>query len=225
MFPENAPGPSLSASQPLRSGAPPTASSAQPPAAAQPLPARQIRRRWDPTHDLGRPQGDSRHGRERVQVELHSVDISGSEGDRPQGVLQKIQEGDALGLGQCRYNGRTCPRTWDDKRNDHHGNAGHRATDWRRICDFLGGGSLPARCTLHVKAGRADPVELQSGVGDDRKRNDSEQGDQSRTGRLPRRHRRPCCQTEQRRVRGPLHRRQLAHHIFVNKNFKVIGAD
>ena len=46
----------------------------------------------------------------------------------------------------------------------------------RRIRDFLGGrgGPLPARRTVHVKAGRSDPSELQSGVGDDRQRNDSE---------------------------------------------------
>ena len=44
------------------------------------------------------------------------------------------------------------------------------------ICGFLGGrgGPLPARCTGHVKAGRSDPGELQSGVGDDRQRNGSE---------------------------------------------------
>ena len=66
------------------------------------------------------------------------------------------------------------------------------------------------RCTDHVKAGRSDPGELQPGVRDDRQRNGSEQGDGSRAGRLPGGRRRPCCAAEQRRVRGPLHRRQLA---------------
>ena len=123
-------------------------------------------------------RGSIRHGRQRVHVELHTVDISGSEGDRRRGVLYDIPEGDELDLGECHYNRRKRPRTWDDdQRNDHHGHAGHRATDWRRrICDFLGGrgGPLPARCTDHVKAGRSDPGELQSGVGDDRQRNDRE---------------------------------------------------
>ena len=62
----------------------------------------------------------------------------------------------------------------------------------------------------HVKAGRPDPGELQSGLRDDRQRHDRESGDRSGTGRLSRRRRRPCGQAEQRRVRGPQHRRQLA---------------
>ena len=52
-----------------------------------------------------------------------------------------------------------------------------RATDRRRrICDFHDGrgGPLQARCTVNVKAGRSDPSELQSGVGDDRWWNGSE---------------------------------------------------
>ena len=68
--PGNAPGPSPSASQPSRSRAAPTASSAQPPAAAQPLPARQIRRRWRPLRGLDRPQGEHRTlGLDRPQGE------------------------------------------------------------------------------------------------------------------------------------------------------------
>ena len=104
----------------------------------------------------------------------------GSEGDRRRGVLYDIPERDELDLGECHYKWRKRPRTWDgqhDQRNDHRGHAGHRATDWqRRICGFLGGRGrpLPARCAEHVKAGRSDPGELQSGVGDDRQRNDSE---------------------------------------------------
>ena len=125
-------------------------------------------------------RGSIRHGQQRVHVGLHIDDISGSEGDRQRGVLYDIPERDKLDLGECHYKWRKRPRTWDgqhDQRNDHHGHAGHRATDWqRRICGFLGGrgGPLPARCTDHVKAGRSDPGELQSGVGDDRQRNDSE---------------------------------------------------
>jgi hypothetical protein len=44
------------------------------------------------------------------------------------------------------------------------------------FCDFLHGKGdpLPARCTDHVKAGRSDPGELESGVGDDRQRNGSQ---------------------------------------------------
>jgi hypothetical protein len=106
-----------------------------------------------------------------------SNDIGGCESDRRRGVLYDIPEGDELDLGECRYNRRTRPRTWDDQRSDHHGDAGHRGTEWRRrICDILGGrcDPLPARGTDHVKPGRPDPARLQAGIGDDRQRNDSE---------------------------------------------------
>ncbi len=63
---------------------------------------------------------------------------------------------------------------------------------------------------VHVQAGRYDPGQLQPGVGDDRRRNDSEQGDGSCARRIPGGHRRPGGEVEQWRVRGPLHRRQLA---------------
>ena len=45
-----------------------------------------------------------------------------------------------------------------------------------RICDFLGGNGdpLPAGGTDHLKAGRSDPGQLESGVGDDRQRNNGE---------------------------------------------------
>ena len=121
-------------------------------------------------------RGSIRHGRQCVHFELHYVDISGSEGDRRRSVLYDLPEGHELDLGECHHNRRRRPRTWDDQRNDHHGHAGHRATDWRRIYDFLGGRGdpLPARCTDDVKAGRSNPSELHTGIGNDRQRNRSE---------------------------------------------------
>jgi len=122
-------------------------------------------------------RGSIGHGRQRVHVELHNVDISGCEGDRQRGVLYDIPEGDEFDLGERHYNRRTDPRTWDDQRSNHHSHAGHRPTNWRRrIWDILGGRGdpLPARGTDHLKAGRSDPAKLQSGVGDDRQRNDRE---------------------------------------------------
>jgi hypothetical protein len=44
-------------------------------------------------------------------------------------------------------------------------------------------------------------------------------------GRLPRGHGEPRRAAEQRRLRRTPDRRQLAHHIFVNKDFKVVGAE
>src|SRR6266851_1277279 len=37
-------------------------------------------------------RGSIRHGRQHVHVELHTIDISGSEGDRQRGVLYDIPE-------------------------------------------------------------------------------------------------------------------------------------
>jgi hypothetical protein len=51
---------------------------------------------------------------------------------------------------------------------------------------------------------------LQGGVRHHRQRNHGDGGDKRRIGGLPGRHRRSCCPAEQRRVRSPLHRRQLA---------------
>ena len=136
----------------------------------------QIRRGIQRSVWTGR-RGSIRHGQQRVDVELHDDDIGRSAGDRQRGVLDDIPERHELDLGKCHYTRQRRPRTWDHQRNDHHGHAGHRATDWRqRIWDFLGsgGGPLPARCTDHVEAGRSDPGELQPGVGNDRQRNDSE---------------------------------------------------
>ena len=44
----------------------------------------------------------------------------------------KYAEGDELDLGERHRERRKRPRAWDDQRNDHHGHAGHGATDWRR---------------------------------------------------------------------------------------------
>ena len=95
-------------------------------------------------------RGIIRHGRQRVHVELHAVDISGSEGDRQQGVLHDIPEGDELELGECHQEGRKRPRTWDDQRNDHHGQQGHRATD-------CGGGSATSSAAGVVPFQRGAP--------------------------------------------------------------------
>jgi len=147
-----------------------------------------------------RLRGSIRHGRQRVHVGLHDHDISGSAGDGRPVVLHQVPGGVESDLRECRHTRRTRPRARHDQRNDHHGDAGHRATERRsRVCGFLGGGGpVPARCTDHVEAGRSDPVELPAGVGNDRRRNGSELGDRSRTDRLRGRHRRPCRQAEHR---------------------------
>ena len=44
--------------------------------------------------------GNSRHGSERVQVELHLVDLSRSAGNHPRDVLHEKHEGDALEFGE-----------------------------------------------------------------------------------------------------------------------------
>ena len=59
-------------------------------------------------------RGSSGHSRQRVHVELHNVDISGCDRDRRRSALYDIPEGDEPDLGECHYNRRTRPRTWDD---------------------------------------------------------------------------------------------------------------
>jgi hypothetical protein len=41
-----------------------------------------------------------RHGQQPVRVELHNIDISGSESHRQRGILHEIPEGDKLDLGE-----------------------------------------------------------------------------------------------------------------------------
>jgi hypothetical protein len=78
---------------------------------------------------------------------------------------------------------------------------------------------------VHGKAGRSNPRELQPGVGNDRRRNGSEQGDDSCAGRLPRRHRRPCRELSNGEYEVHNIGVNWPHHIFVNQTFKVVGAN
>jgi hypothetical protein len=85
-----------------------------------------------------------RHGQHRVHVELHIVDISGSEGERRRVVVYDISAGHERDLRECHYNRRTGHRPWDDQRNDDHGRAGDRATDcWRWNFDIPAAGVIP----------------------------------------------------------------------------------
>jgi len=45
--------------------------------------------------------GNLRHGRQRAHIELHTLDISGPEGDRQDGVLDDISQGHNPYLGEC----------------------------------------------------------------------------------------------------------------------------
>ena len=58
-----------------------------------------------PAPPSGRPalgrRGSGRNGRQHVHVESHAVDISGAEGDRQQGVLYDVPDGDKRHLGDC----------------------------------------------------------------------------------------------------------------------------
>ena len=166
-------------------------------------------------------------GQQPVHGGLHSR-ITGSEGDRQGGVLHNVPERDQPGLGECRYNRRTRPRTRDDQLNDHHGHAGHRAAGWqRRIGGFLGGrgGPLPAGCTGHVKDGRSDPGGLHPGVGDARQRNDSNKATEAALaaylgGVVDR-----VVELSNGRYEVHYIGVNWPHHIFVNQDFKVIGAN
>ena len=100
---------------------------------------------------------NSRHGQRRVLIQFHTDNAGGCEGDRQRDILYGIPERYQLDLGERDYNGTRRPRTRDDRRRDHHGHAGHRASIRRqRICEFLGNRSDPVRgpCADRVKARR-----------------------------------------------------------------------
>ena len=136
----------------------------------------------------------SGHGQQRVHVGLHADDISGPEGDRStRRPPRRTRRGRARPR-QVRSPTANPSSSWDDQRNDHHGHAGHRATGSSGSAASSAAEVVPFQrgAPSHVQAGRPDPGELQPGIGDDRQRNGSQQGDRSGAGRLPGRHRRPC---------------------------------
>jgi hypothetical protein len=173
-------------------------------------------------------RGSVWHRQQRLHVGLHIVDISGSEGDRQRGVLYDISERHELDLGERNYNRRRRPRPWDNQRNDHHGHAGHRATDWRRrIYDFLGGRGdpFPARRSDHVKAGRSDPANYSQGsgtiVGGTTANSATEAALAAYPGGVVDR----VVQLSNGEYEVHYIGVNWPHHIFVNQNFTVVGAN
>ena len=159
----------------------------------------------------GRP-GIFRHGGQRGQIELHPGHVSGSGGNGRRGVFDEVREGDNIfDLEKRHLQGRTRQSCWDRQFDHRQGHAGPRANDRRRIWARHGGrrGPLSEGCSGNVEAGRSDTRQLQSGVRHDRQWNDSQQGDASGAGNVPRGNCRPCCEAEQRRIRGPQHRCRL----------------
>ena len=63
----------------------------------------------DPTPGPGRPRGISGHGQQPVRVGIHPDDISGPEGDRQGGVLHDLPEGDQPGLSERHHHRRARP--------------------------------------------------------------------------------------------------------------------
>jgi hypothetical protein len=105
---------------------------------------------------------------------------------------------------------------------------GHQQTvdrRWRR--GFLGGRGdpLPARCTEHVNAGRSDPGELQSGVGDDRQRKTANKATEAALAAYPG----GVVDRVVKLSSGEYEVHYIGvnwpHHVFVNQDFKVVGAD
>jgi len=79
------------------SGAATTASSSSATSSATPC---RPRRRIQRSIRTGR-RGINRHGQQRVQVEFHTLDFSRSEGDRQEGLVHDVQEGDKPDIGEC----------------------------------------------------------------------------------------------------------------------------
>jgi hypothetical protein len=76
-----------------------------------------------------------------------------------------------------------------------------------------------------VKAGRSDPDQLHRGVGDNLKRNDGDEGHRSHPGRLSG----GVVDRVVKLSNGEYEVHTIGvnwpHHIFVNQDFKVVGAE
>ena len=138
----------------------------------------------------------------------------------------KYLKRDQLDLEERRDQGQARPRTRNHQWNHHQGHPGHRA-DIQRIGYFLGrkGDRLPARRTDHVEASRTVPGQLDARVGDHRQRNGRQQGDRGGAGGLP-------GGVVDRVVKlsdGDYNVHYIGvnwpHHVFLNQDFKVIGAE
>ena len=204
---------------PSRSRAVPTASSARPPRTARarattttslPAISAAARPAGDPTLGLGRPRGSSRHGRQRVHIQLHTHDLGGSEGDHRRDVLHEIPEGasstsaSAIRKGEgVLVLGTTNGATITASQVIVQPTGGSADSSASAVVPFQRGAPSASKQVGQIPATYSQGSGTIVG-------GTSEQGDGSRAGRLPGRHRRPSGEAEQRRVRGPQHRRQLA---------------
>ena len=111
---------------------------------------------------------------------------AGQEVTVDEGGFDQIRERDERDFEERRHRRRTRPRSGNREFDKYQSNRGPRANDWRKFqhIDCGNGGSFSERCAGNVTAGRPDPCELQSGLGDHRQRNGGQQGNGSRADGL-----------------------------------------
>ena len=163
---------------------------------------------------------------ERVRVRLHADDRTGQKVTIKEASSTTYEKGTSPASSQCRHHRRTGSRAGDDRQHDHHGHPGHRGSaQQQRIVPRGADDRLHQGDAGFDREGRHDPVGLHPGVGDARQRHDRGQGDRSRAGRLPGRRRRPGRELGN----GDYEVHNIGvnwpHHIFVNADFQVIGAN
>jgi hypothetical protein len=113
--------------------------------------------------------------------------------------------------------------TRNDERDDDHRRPGDRATGNRRL--ERRGRPLPARRTVHVKASRPDPRELQSGVGTIVGGTTANKATEAALGAYPG----GIIDRVVKLSNGEYEVHNIGvnwpHHIFVSQNSKVVGAN
>jgi len=232
-------GPSPSAPRPSRLGEVPSASSSATASTGSGTPdgRRRPRRqhRVQPVSARGgsnarsgaRRRRISRQGHERVQVRVLGCLTSGrSEGNREGDVVDDLREGHAGGVASRGRQGKDGPGAGTTNGTDDHGHAGHRATDNERVQDALAGWFpfKPGAPSTAKTVGQV-PANYKQGSGTIVSETTANKATKAALAAYPGGIVDRCVRPEQRRVRGPQHRVNWPHHVFVNQNFKVVGAN
>ena len=199
----------------MGSGVVPTASSAQPPARAQARDNRVVRFSIIRTTWLGgggsnarlRTGGRGSVGKsKRVRIGLRTIDAGRWEGDHQRDVLATYEKGLSRPR-RCGYQRRTVLVLGYNADTDDLGQSGHRAT---------APNASPGVAVVAFQRGAADTSKTSAGS-----HRATGRGGHLASGTtankatkaalvLPGRPRRPCGEAQQRRLRGPQHRHQLA---------------
>ena len=153
----------------------------------------------------------NRQGQQRVHVRLHVLTSAGEKVTVKETSSTTYEKGTNSASASA-VTTASRPRAWNNRQHDDHGHAGHRATDTQRVHDVLGQVVIPFKRgapSTSKQVGQI-PANYTQGSGTIASGTTANKATEAALAAYPGRHRRPCCEAEQRRVRGPQHRRQLA---------------